>query len=53
MSKISIMSAHNTDPSPLGDASIVGFILTLGLLVCRPSEYIISGTEQTVLFRIG
>ena len=53
MDEVSIMSAHNTDPSPRGGVSIVDFILTVGFLVCSPLGYIISGTEETVLFRLG
>ena len=53
MDQVSIMSAHNTDPSLRGDVSIVDFILTVDFPVCSPSGYIISGKEETVLFRLG
>ena len=53
MDQVSIMSADNTDPIPRGGVSIVDFILTVGFAVCIPSGYIISGTEDTVLFRLG
>ena len=53
MIKISIMNAHNTDSSPLVMHQTSTFTLTLGFSVCNPSEYIISGTEETVLFSFG